>query len=154
MDEKSNTSVKRLSREDAAAFREVRLDGLSKHPEAFGASLADEQKNEVSFFADRLDKGVVFGGYLNNRLSGVVGFFQEAAAKKQHKGLIWGMYVREDARGTGLASKLVDQVLDYAQPLVEQVHLTVVSSNEAARRLYERKGLVTYGVEPNALCVD
>jgi RimJ/RimL family protein N-acetyltransferase len=37
---------------------------------------------------------------------------------------------------------------------IDRIQLTVVSSNDAARRLYERKGFVTYGIEPNALCVE
>jgi len=145
--------VKRLSGGDAATYRDIRLEGLAKHPEAFGASLAEERLYDVSLYEERLNSGVVFGGYLDGRLCGVMGFFQEATAKKKHKGMIWGTYVREEARGIGLASKLLDQVLDYARPLVEQIHLTVTSSNDVARCFYERRGFVTYGIEPNALCV-
>ena len=37
---------------------------------------------------------------------------------------------------------------------IEQIHLTVVSSNKAANSLYASFGFVTYGIEKNALKVD
>ena len=64
------------------------------------------------------------------------------------------MYVRDPARGTGLAGQLVDAVLAHARREVELVQLSVVASNDAARRLYERRGFERYGVEPRALKVD
>jgi RimJ/RimL family protein N-acetyltransferase len=75
------------------------------------------------------------------------------AAKQRHKGMLWGMYVRAQARGTGLAAALVQQVAAHARPLVEQVCLTVVASNAAARRLYGAAGFEEYGLEQRALKV-
>jgi hypothetical protein len=34
--------IRRLSAADAPAFRELRLDGLARHPEAFAASWIEE----------------------------------------------------------------------------------------------------------------
>jgi ribosomal protein S18 acetylase RimI-like enzyme len=73
--------------------------------------------------------------------------------KLRHKGVLWGMYVRPEARGTGLAAALVQQVVAHAQTLVEQVCLTVVASNVAARRLYSAAGFEEYGLERRGLKV-
>ena len=54
--------------------------------------------------------------------------------KQAHKGLLWGMYVRSIARGTGVAKPLVEAVLGHARERVELVQLTVVSENKAAQR--------------------
>ena len=64
------------------------------------------------------------------------------------------MYVRSDARKSGLGKILVAAVLDHARGRVEMVQLTVVSENEAARRLYEAMGFVEYGFEKRALKHD
>ena len=63
------------------------------------------------------------------------------------------MYVRSEARGTGLARALVQQVIAHARTLVEEVRLTVEASNVAARRLYGAVGFTEYGLERRALKV-
>ena len=45
-------------------------------------------------------------------------------------------------------------MLDHARGRVEMVQLTVVSENEAARRLYRAMGFVEYGYEKRALKQD
>ena len=68
-----------------------------------------------------------------------------------HKGFLWGMYLKPEARGSGLAAILVERLLEYASQEVEQVQLTVVASNPRAIRFYERMGFVAYGLEKEAL---
>jgi ribosomal protein S18 acetylase RimI-like enzyme len=69
----------------------------------------------------------------------------------RHKGVLWGMYVRPDARGTGLAASLVQRVIEQARPFLEEILLTVVASNVAACRLYRAAGFEQYGLERRAL---
>lgn len=61
------------------------------------------------------------------------------------------MYVRPEVRGTGLAAALVARVAEQARGAVEEVQLTVVTSNTAAVRLYTRAGFSQYGLERRAL---
>jgi RimJ/RimL family protein N-acetyltransferase len=61
------------------------------------------------------------------------------------------MYVRREARGTGLAATLVREVIEHAATLVEDLCLTVVASNAAALRLYGAAGFREYGLERRAL---
>ena len=53
----------------------------------------------------------------------------------------------------GLAAALVQQVVEHARTLVEEVCLTVVASNAAAIRLYGAAGFKEYGLERRALKV-
>jgi ribosomal protein S18 acetylase RimI-like enzyme len=64
------------------------------------------------------------------------------------------MYVRPDARKTGIGRRLVEAIVDLARQRVELVQLTVVRDNEQARRLYASLGFLEYGVEKNALKQD
>ena len=65
---------------------------------------------------------------------GVAGYQQLNGPKAHHKGLLWGMYVRETARNAGLGKRLVEAVLGRASGRVEQINLTVVADNLAAQR--------------------
>jgi len=146
--------VRRLEANDVASYREIRLEGLKNHPEAFGASWETESANPPSWWAERLESNIVLGGWIDSSpLLGVASFHIHNTAKHRHKGVLWGMYVRPDARGTGLAASLVRQVIEQAQPLVEKICLTVVASNVSAYRLYRRAGFEQYGLEQRALKV-
>ncbi|MBR0655795.1 GNAT family N-acetyltransferase [Plastoroseomonas arctica] len=148
-------AVRRLSASDAPGFRDLRLEALRSHPESFGASWEEETAQPLAWFTDRLDRSTVFGGGPAgaSTLSGIVGFYTMDSPKLRHKGVLWGMYVRPQARGTGLAPMLVTQVLAHARHIVEEVRLTVVATNTAAVRLYKRAGFTPYGLEPRALKV-
>jgi RimJ/RimL family protein N-acetyltransferase len=144
--------VRRLGANDIASYREIRLEGLQKHPEAFSLSWEEEAASPASWWAERLATNVVLGGGIDGSpLLGVVAFRVHSAAKLQHKGILWGMYVRPHARGMGLAASLVQRVVEWARPPVEEICLTVVASNAAACRLYRRAGFEQYGLERRAL---
>ena len=146
--------VRRLKATDIADYRQLRLQSLKTHPESFQSSWEFEEEKPISWWAERLETTTVFGGWVNNSpLVGMARFVVQDTVKLRHKGLLWGMYVRPEARGTGLAAALVQQVVAHARPLVEQVCLTVVASNVAARRLYSAAGFEEYGLERRALKV-
>jgi RimJ/RimL family protein N-acetyltransferase len=146
--------VRRLEADDVADYRELRLEGLKSHPEAFGTLWEDESAQPASWWAKRLETSAVFGGWIDESpLLGVAGFHVHGAAKRRHKGILWGTYVRPQARGTGLAVSLVQRVVAHAQTVVEEISLTVVASNTAAHRLYSAAGFEQYGLERRALKV-
>ena len=145
----------RLTAADAAAYRDLRLQGLHDHPEAFGASWADEAARPLPWFADRLDRNAVFGADgADGGLAGVAGLVIPESPKLRHKGTLWGMFVRPEAQGAGLGRVLVAGVLAHAGTVVEEVQLTVGACNEAAVRLYSGAGFRTYGRELRALKLD
>jgi GNAT superfamily N-acetyltransferase len=80
-------------------------------------------------------------------------FAVQDPAKLRHRGVLWGLYVWPEARGTGLAAALEQPVVADARPLVEQVRLTVVASNVVARRLCSAAGFEEYRLERWALKV-
>ena len=146
--------VRRLETSDVANYRELRLESLRCHPEAFSSSWEYEADKPGSWWAERLETNTVFGGWVNGSpLVGAAGLRVQNRVKLQHKGVLWGMYVRPEARGKGLAAALVQQVVEHARTLVEEVCLTVVASNAAALRLYGAAGFKEYGLERRALKV-
>jgi ribosomal protein S18 acetylase RimI-like enzyme len=144
-------TIRRLGTSDLDAFRLIRLEGLENDPEAFGSTFEKESSESEHYFLDRLTRSAVFGGFAGDRLVGVAGFYSFEDTKSRHKGVLWGMYVTPEARGFGLATTLVETLLEHASKEVEQIQLTVVTSNPRARRFYERMGFVEYGLEKKAL---
>ena len=143
--------IRRLGSEDAAAFAEIRLEGLAQCPDAFGSEIETESSWPQETFAERLTNSAMFAYEDDGALLGVAGFYAEAARKMQHRGALWGMYVREQARGKGVGARLVEAVLDHARDRVEQLHLNVAVENTAALALYERCGFRIYGTEPRSM---
>ncbi|SAL17829.1 GNAT family N-acetyltransferase [Caballeronia humi] len=148
-------NVRRLTTADATDYRDIRLEGLRLHPDGFGASYEDEKSEPLAWFETRIANHAVFGGWLaDGTLGGVAGLLVPIGAKLKHKGVLWGMYVRPAARGTGLAAALVEKVLDHARGVVEEVQLVVAPDNEAAIRLYRAAGFEQFAREPRALKID
>jgi ribosomal protein S18 acetylase RimI-like enzyme len=137
--------LRRLASADASLFREIRLEGLERDPDAFSSTLELETAQPLSFFEQRLGNSAVFGAFRGPELLAVAGFRIQPGPKHGHKGLLWGMYVRPEARQTGIGRQLVQAVIAHARGQVELLQLTVISDNQPARRLY-----ASLGIEPRA----
>jgi ribosomal protein S18 acetylase RimI-like enzyme len=150
--------IRELTASDAEAFRVVRLEGLQLNPEAFGSSYEEQKDRPLSSYADRLRDSAATPdaftlGAFEGGLVGTAGFVRDQGAKMRHKGMIWGVYVAQHARGRGVARALMDESIGRARamPGLEQIYLTVMSTNEPALRLYRALGFETYGRERRAL---
>ncbi|UQZ86830.1 Putative phosphinothricin acetyltransferase YwnH [Paenibacillus konkukensis] len=142
--------------EQAAQFRELRLQALRSYPEAFSASYETFARQSLDAVKERiqtLDDNFVLGAFDGERLAGMAGFVREASPKLRHKGNIWGMYVDSAYRGQRVAFQLLEELIRRAGMLegLRQILLGVTASNTAARKLYDRMGFTVYGVEPAAL---
>ena len=154
MSDSASFPIRRLTGADAEAFRAVRLEGLERHPSAFGASFRKESARPLSFFAERLEANHVLGAESQGRLVGVAGFQFHDSEKARHRGTLWGMYVRAEARGTGVARWLVDGIISHARERVEDIVLRVEATNTTAIAFYKSAGFVVTGQDARSLKVD
>ena len=151
----SSIEIRRLMAADAAVYRDIRLEALRLSPEAFGSAFETESVQPIGWFAQRLESGaVILGAFCGGELVGIVGFVVADGPKRQHKGTLVGMYVRQAARRVGAGRRLVDAALDLAAQSVELVQLIVVDGTDPALRLYQSAGFVEYGLERHALKID
>jgi ribosomal protein S18 acetylase RimI-like enzyme len=148
-----STSVRRLTPDDYDALREIRLESLRLHPALFAADLDPEAAMAKEEWLSRMATGVSFGGFVDGVLNGMVIYSRPTRPKLAHTGNLGAMYVRDAARGTGLADALVDALVDHAASEVEQIQLTVNAENARAIKFYERHGFRTIGRIPRSLLV-
>jgi RimJ/RimL family protein N-acetyltransferase len=145
--------VQILKNEDWKQFRTLRLEALLKHPEAFGSSFEEEADLSDEESANNFKKSTLFGVFEKNNLVGCAGFFTYSLSKMKHKGVVFSMYTKQDYRNLGIADALLKAVIAHAKKIVIQLHLTVVTANQAALQLYQKNGFRVYGKEPRALKV-
>lgn len=144
--------LRRLRKDDAEAYRGLRLQGLRECPEAFGADWDDERAKPLQWFAERLARNVVVGGWTEGaQLLGIAGLRSSESPKSRHVAQLWGFYVAPEARRRGLAAAMLAALVDDSSKTLVSIRLTVVASNHAAVRLYESAGFQAFGCEPEAL---
>ena len=146
--------IRRVVSEEWENWKMIRLDSLKQHPESFGSSYEDEAALSDDDFRRRISNNTLWGAWLNNQMVGTVGFFVMKGEKVCHRGCMFGMYLQNEARGSGAAGGLVQTLLEYARSHVAQVHCTVITENEPAIKLYKRHEFKIYGTEPRSLHVN
>lgn len=146
--------IRRLVPADATLYRDIRLEGLRRSPEAFGSTFEAEDARPLAFFSERLGGSAAFGAFHGSELVGIAGLLIGEGQKEAHKGLLVGRYVRPSGRNAGVGRRLVETIIEFARQRVELIRLSVVRDNEQARRLYERLGFLEYGLELRALRQD
>ena len=141
----SSVELRVLTADEWQTWREIRLGALAEAPYAFGSKLAAWREAPEERWRARLDlEGshnlVAFAeGTPVGMATGVPG------ERPGEAGLI-SMYVSGAARGRGVGSLLIDAVERWAVARgADTFCLHVVAENHAARRLYERHGLVVTG---------
>lgn len=155
---KGTIAVRRAGEQDAMAYRELRLEALRDHPEAYASDYESNADRPPSFWQDRLRgdqadmESATYWAVHGQEPVGIGGIVRDKRVKTQHSGTIVGVYVRPAWRGLHVAEALVMAGLDWAAAQeLSIVKLAVVTTNVAAIRCYARCGFQVYGVEPQVL---
>jgi ribosomal protein S18 acetylase RimI-like enzyme len=151
--------IRFLASEDANEWSRLRLRSLAEDPEAFSSSVQEHNALPLAEIKKRLgstaEDSFVVGAFENRTLVGMAGFVREKGPKTRHKGFVWGVYVAPEYRGHGLARKIFAKLFDRVRNIegLEQVTITVASTQAAAIHLYRSLGFEQFGIEPRALKV-
>jgi ribosomal protein S18 acetylase RimI-like enzyme len=154
--------IRILTDQDAAEWARLRLESLLREPHAFSSSAEDQQSLTLEEVRQRLasDGSEFFivgafeqGAFEQSALVGMAGFHREKGLKSRHKGRVWGVYVTPGSRGQGVGRKLVQAVLQLGAKIegVEQILISVTTTQVAATALYRSLGFESFGREPRAL---
>jgi ribosomal protein S18 acetylase RimI-like enzyme len=159
-----------MQERDLVAYKQLRDTMIAAHEDSFTSDAATERQRSAYSYRSRLgraDDGGQAGAsspclftlcaWQGPRLVGAVSCEGEARSKLRHTVHLIGMMVADDCMGQGIGLALLESTLRLlrADDELEQVLLTVTSSNTGAVRLYRRVGFERYGQLPQALkCLD
>ena len=146
-----------LTASDAAQYRELMLEAYVQAADAFTSTAEDRATEPLAWWVKRIahPEGlcVAFGATEGSALIGTVALEYSAKPKTKHSALLIGMYVRQQARGTGVAVALLQAAISHAEarPGIDVITLTVTEGNGSALRLYRQAGFNAWGTEPMAI---
>jgi RimJ/RimL family protein N-acetyltransferase len=111
----SDITVRALGEDDWELYRSVRLSALEESPEAFVATLAEEQGYDEAFWRTRMRRSQrLLAEDADGRAIGVASVGQ---GKQDNERIaeLFGLWVTPSARGTGVATELVRAGADTAR---------------------------------------
>ncbi len=147
--------VRALTRADAEAFREIRLEALQTHPAAYGSTYAQWRDLPLSHYIDRIEGGLLLGLWADEGLQGILAYDRDMGGNALHRAALHAVYLRPAVRGTGAFDRLIAAAVAQARADgVTQLELAVSQGNTRARNAYARLGFAQYGMTPRALRID
>jgi ribosomal protein S18 acetylase RimI-like enzyme len=142
--------IVRLTPDDWALFRDLRVAALTDAPAAFGSTLEGEQQLREPDWRAKLATRAQFLAYDalgDGRIQplGTVGAYRESTVID-----LISMWVAPHARRRGVGAALIDRVVRHAcEAGCREIRLWVSEGNVAAERLYQRSGFTRTGfVQP------
>ena len=151
-------SVRRLTADDAIAYKRLRDDMLDGFPDAFTSDADTERSKPASAYLTRFampgdPARFTLGAWGADRLVGAISCERDDRMKVRHIGHIIGMMVRPQTQGQGVGRALLQACIVQAGSLaeIELLTLSVTSSNASAIALYESAGFTRYGQLPRAI---
>jgi RimJ/RimL family protein N-acetyltransferase len=155
---RGDITLRPTRQEDAAAYRELRLEALRGHPEAFGSDYQESLARPLEYWQDRMRQGaggahgVTYVADAGAQLVGMTVLYREEGVKERHSGHIYSVYLHPAWRGLGLAVALIEACVAWARELgLRQLKLGVVTTNAAAIRRYVECGFSVYGVDAEVI---
>jgi RimJ/RimL family protein N-acetyltransferase len=145
-----------LNANDAESYYQLRLEALLTNPDAFITTYEQEKQrpDPIETTAQRLEAETsrTIGLFKDEKLQGVITIVKETHPKFSHKGNLVAMYISPDSRRKGGAKLLVQEAINLSKALnLEVLHLSVVTDNHPAKKLYEGIGFQSYGLERKAI---
>lgn len=152
--------IRPVRESDLAAYRALRLEALQSHPEAFGSDHAEQAADPESVWANRIQGSIegqsarILMADAGSELAGMMAVFRDSGAKLRHSVSIVSVFVRPPWRGRRLADQMLHEALAWCRSVqIRIARLTVVTTNAAAIRCYERCGFQPCGIQHEVIRV-
>ena len=150
------TSFRSLTAADAPTYRTLRLRALTEDPAAYLTSAEEYAGRTLGDIAAGLsgsDNSLTLGAFDETALLGTATLARSTRSKLRHRADVFGVYLAPEVRGRGLAQAMMGELISAAKqmPGLDVLELSVTETQLSARRLYERLGFVTWGVQPDAV---
>ncbi|MFE4762243.1 GNAT family N-acetyltransferase [Bacillus mycoides] len=151
--------IRQLNPTDAEKYLSIRLEALQDSPYAFASSYEEEKNQTAEKYKNRFSTPVntfTFGAFEESQVVGIVTLIREQTLKLNHRANIVAMYIKPKKRGIGLGKALISKAVEKANSLegIEQIYLSVVTTNIPAKKLYASCGFEIFGKDKKALKFD
>lgn len=151
----TDCEIVRLSPDEWALYKQIRLEALKLEQQAFGSRYEDNIKYPEAFWRGRLEdaqagENLLLFARQGDRLVGLIGTYAD-----EEKGVVnvISVYVAAEARGQGIGAALMEAILAEVrkQGTFRKARLMVNADQAAAFDLYRRFGFEVVGEETNVL---
>ncbi|MEZ5690965.1 MAG: GNAT family N-acetyltransferase [Rickettsiales bacterium] len=146
--------IRKITIDDFEQWKKLRLEAVRQYPQSFGQSYSGVQKQDRKWCTDSLKNGDIFTYEQNGKMVAIAGIYSMKPENMRHRAVLFGMYVKPEFHKQGIASALINHIIDDIKPSHKQLQLTVTTTNNPAIELYKKHGFVIYGTDPDALLVD
>jgi GNAT superfamily N-acetyltransferase len=134
--------IRRAEIDDWRECRDIRLRALREEPQAYESTFEDERYLSDQQWRERLAGGSTFLAVDHEIAVGMA----VAVPQDDSDMLIVAMYVVPDARGHGIAARLIDEIARMSAGRgASRLVLDVADGNLAAERSYRRYGFAPIG---------
>jgi RimJ/RimL family protein N-acetyltransferase len=155
----SKETIRQLTATDAKAFCAFRHQALKESDDpasaahlCFAVSHAEEADKTEEYYLPWFSRNIIFGILQNKELTGMATFSRLERVRQQHRGELGGMYLQPSLRGTGVADRFLQYIIDFALGEgIEQIELCVMEPNERARAFYRKHGFTDKSINQNGL---
>jgi GNAT superfamily N-acetyltransferase len=136
-------TVRQTTEDDWKAWRDLRLRALQDTPTAFGSTYDREATFTEDDWKDRLrnPESASLLAFVDDVAVGMGGGFRDLPGWLH----VVAMWTDPSWRGHGAGRAVLEHLKSWSAAQGLRVHLDVETSNQGARRLYERAGFVATG---------
>lgn len=144
--------------ENLEAIWNLEIHALTHDPDSFFSTLEEVLPQGKEQIKHRLHGGkeMFYLGAFEEALIGMAFLRRAEQVRGQHTADISSVYVLPEKRGQRIGRALMQELIAQAKQMegLEQLHLAVLSTNQAAQHLYHTLGFEVVGRIPRAMKVD
>lgn len=136
--------IRKATADDAMKLREIRLRALREEPDAYGSTYEESARYSIEQWVRMAGEWNYFLALVHGQVVGMASGGQFPPRPEAR--WLYGMFVRREFRGTGVADALVETVVQWARDEgVSTLGLHVTTSLARPVAFYTRLGFVPYG---------
>ncbi len=143
--------IRVLEPADEAAYKRLWGEGLRTLAAFFRTAPEDDPDGRIP--TRYTEDSFTLGAFAGTALIGIVSLERDRGRKLSHKALLFRMLVAPAWGRAGVGRALLEAAIGKATAVgdLRQIHLTVLATNERARRLYQAMGFQEFACEPEAI---
>jgi ribosomal protein S18 acetylase RimI-like enzyme len=148
--------------DEAAAYRNLRLNALQEFPTAFSSSFEDQVNRDLAYWQKYIelaqDKNteIMIMAYDGDKMIGMGVIFWDDKPKIKQVAHMAAIYVDKNYQGKGIGYRLVKTLIEEAKKVkqLRKLKLEVESTNKPAYELYKKLGFEEIGLSKGEIFHD